>query len=99
MLIAQAHVEHGTARADGERPIPELAGEIKRLPHRLLLREAQRVLGHLRLDACAHLGGGAEEAIRRRESLDPLVRALEVVVLDKKRHAALAVLEVREHGP
>jgi hypothetical protein len=63
------------------------------------LRQAQRVLGHLRLDARAHLARGAEEPVGRREAFKPLVRTLEVVVLEVQRHAALAVLEVGEHRP
>jgi len=97
VLIAHSHVERGAARADGNRAIPELASKIEGLSQRLRLRQAQRVLGHLRLDARAHGARGAEVPIRRRQALKSLVRALEVVVLDKKRHATLAVLEVGEH--
>jgi hypothetical protein len=63
-----------------------------------LLREPQRVLGDGRLDALPHLRCRAEEPIRRRQSLERLVRALEVVVLDKQPHPPLAVLEVRKDG-
>ena len=97
MLISHPHVEGRAARADGEDAIPELASKIEGLSQRLRLRQAQRVLGHLRLDARAHLAGGAEVPIRRRQALQPLVRPLEVVVLDVKRHPPLAVLEVGEH--
>ena len=97
MLIAHPHRQRRAARADGKRAVAELTGEVKRLPQRLLLRQAQCVLGHLRLDARAHLAGGAEVPIRRRQALQPLVRPLEVVVLDVKRHPPLAVLEVGEH--
>lgn len=99
MLIAQAHIEYRAAGADGERAIAELPGQVKGLADRLRLRQAQRVLGHLRLDARPHLGGGPKVPIRRSESFDPLVRALEVVVLDIQRHAALTVLEVGKHRP
>jgi len=61
------------------------------------LGQPQRVLLHLRLDARAHLGGRPEEPICGRQSFEPLMRSLEVVVLDIKRHSALAVLEVGEH--
>jgi hypothetical protein len=63
-----------------------------------MLGKAQAVLGHRRLDRRAHLGGGAEEAVGRGEPLQPLVRALEVVVLHEDGHPPLAVLEVGEHG-
>jgi hypothetical protein len=65
-LISDSHVERGAARADGNRAIAELASKIEGLSHRLRLRQAQRVLGHLRLDACSHLARGAEVPIRRR---------------------------------
>jgi len=97
VLIAQAHRQRRAACADGERAVPELACQVKRLPQGLLLRQAQRVLGHLRLDPRPHLTCRAEEPIGRRESCKSLVRSLEVVVLDVQRHAALAVLEVGEH--
>ena len=41
--------------------------------------------------------GRAEEAVRGRQTLDRLVRALEVVVLDEQSRATLAVIEVGEH--
>jgi len=97
VLISHPHVERRAACADGKHTIAELAGQVEGLSERLRLRQAQRVLGHLCLDARAHLGSGAEVPIRRRKPLKPLVRALEVVVLDKKRHPPLAVLEVGEH--
>lgn len=97
MLIADSHVQCRAARADGKRSIAELTGQIKRLPQRLLLRQAQRVLLNLCLDARAHRTRRAEEPIGRSESFQPLMRSLEVVVLDKERHPPLAVLEVGEH--
>jgi hypothetical protein len=63
----------------------------------LLLRQTQRVVGHLRLDARADLAGRAEVPVGRRQPRKPLMRALEVVVLDVERHPPLAVLEVGEH--
>src|SRR6202007_2053800 len=82
---------------DGKHTIAELTGEIERLPQRLLLRQAQRVLGHLRLDARTPLTRGAKEPVGGGEPFEPLMRTLEVVVLDIERHSALAVLEVGEH--
>jgi hypothetical protein len=97
VLIAHPYVQRRAARADGERAIAELARQVERLPQRLLLRQAQRVLLDLRLDTRAHLARCAEEPIGRSEALKCLMRPLEVVVLDKKRDAALAVLEVGKH--
>lgn len=97
MLIAHPHIQRRAVCTDGKRPIAQLSGQVERLPQRLLLRQAQRVLLHLRLDARAHLTCGAEVPIRRGHTLKPLMRSLEVVVLDEQRHSALAVLKVGEH--
>jgi hypothetical protein len=97
VLIAQPHVECRTARADRQRPIAQLSGKVEGLADRLGLRQTQRILGHLRLDARPHLSSRSEVAVRRRQALEPLMRALEVVVLDVKRHATLTVLKVGEH--
>ncbi len=97
MLIAHPHIERRAARADGKHPIAELASQVERFAQRLLLRQPQCVLLNLRLDARAHRARCAEEPVGWGESFDPLVRTLEVVVLDKKRHPTLAVFEVAEH--
>jgi hypothetical protein len=97
VLISHPHVQCRPARADGKRAIAELAGKVKRLPQRLPLRQAQRVLGDLRLDACAHRTRRPEEPVGRGQSFQSLMRTLEVVVLDVERHPPLAVLEVGEH--
>jgi hypothetical protein len=66
VLISQAHVQGRAACADGERPITQLSGEIKRLSCRLLVRHAQRIVSHLRLDALSHEACGAEVPVCRR---------------------------------
>ena len=85
------------ACADGKLLLAELAGQIERLASGLLAREAQCVVTHLRFDRRAHRITRPEEPIRGRVPFEPLMRALEVVVLDKKRYSSLAVLEVGEH--
>jgi hypothetical protein len=99
VLIAHPHAQGGAAGADGKLAIAQLAGEVKRLASGLLTRQAQRVVSHRRLDALAHHARGTEEPVRRRRPFKPLVRTLEVVVLDEQVHPTLAVLEVREHRP
>jgi hypothetical protein len=99
VLIAHPHVQRRAARADRERAIAQLTRQVKRLPQRLLLRQAQRVLLHLRLDARAHRTRRAEEPVGGGQTFQPLMRTLEVVVLDEQAHSALAVLEVGEHRP
>ena len=99
MLIPDSHAQRRRARADRKRPVSQLTCQVERLHRRLLAREAQRVLGHLRLDRCAHGGSGSKEPIRRCEPFEFLMGALEVVVLDEQPHPPLAVLEVGEHRP
>ena len=99
MLIAQSHVERSAARADGQRAIPELAGRDRRAFGSAALAPGAAHSPDLRLDARAHLSRRAEVPVRGRQTLDPLMGPLEVVVLDKERQPALAVLEVGEHRP
>lgn len=97
LFSAHADREGRSTRVDREIPIAEPAHEIEGLARGLLLRQAKRIGRDRRLDRRAHLRRGAEEAVRRRQALNPLVRALEVVVLNKERRAALAVIEVAKH--
>lgn len=64
---------------------------------RLLLRQAQRVRRHLGLDRRAHVHRRAEEPVGGDRAVEPLMRSLEVVVLDEQRHPPLTVRKVREH--
>jgi len=97
VLIPDSNAQGRGARANGQRPVSELAGQVERLHRRLFTRQAQRVLGHLCLDRRTHGGRGSEEPIGWRQSLQCLVRPMEVVVLDEQVHAPLTVLEVGEH--
>ena len=66
MLISHPHIERAAMGTDGKRSIAKLTGEIEGFSQRLRLRQSQRVLGHLRLDARAHGARRPEEPIRRR---------------------------------
>jgi hypothetical protein len=98
LLAPYAHLERCSTGTDGEFAVTEASGQVEGFTRRLLAREPQCVLRHRGLDRRSHRGGGTEEAICRGESLEPLVRALEVVVLHEELHAPLAVLEVGKHG-
>lgn len=98
-LVTHLHAQRTVRCRDAEVLITEAPDEIERFLRRLLLRDPQRIRGDLRLDGSAHVRRRAEEAIRGHESLDALVRALEVVVLDVQPDAPLAIREVGEHGP
>ena len=98
LLGPYAYLQARAARVDREVPVAQAPDQIEGLPCGLLLRKPQRVLCHRCLDRRAHLRRGTEEPIRGREPFQPLVRALEVVVLNEQRRAPLAIVEVGEHG-
>jgi hypothetical protein len=97
VLISDSNAQRRGARADRQRLVSELSGQVKRLHQRLLARQTQRVLGHLRLDRRSYGRGGSEEPVGRGEPCQCLVRPVEVVVLDEQVHPPLTVLEVGEH--
>ncbi len=99
LLAADANLQAGAARIDAQVLVAQAAHQVEGFPRRLLARESQRVGRHRRLDRASHLGSAAEEAIGRRESVQRLVRTLEVVVLHEERRATLAIVEVGEHRP
>lgn len=94
--IAELDAKCATRRCDAHVLVAEAADEIKRLLWRLLLRQSQRVRLDLRFDGGTDLWRSSEEAIRRHDVLDALMRTLEVIVLDEKLQAAQAVGEVGE---
>jgi hypothetical protein len=98
LLGADADLEAGAGGGDGEVAVAEPADQVEGFARWLLAGQAQGVGGDLGFDHGTHLGTGAEEAVRRRQALQRLVRALEVVVLDEEGDAALAVVEVGKHG-
>jgi hypothetical protein len=97
LIVPDAYLQACTARADGQVPIAQAAHQVEGLAHRLRARQAQGVLADLRLDRCAHRRARAKEPVRGSLTLERLMRALEVVVLDEQPHPSLTVLEVREH--
>jgi hypothetical protein len=94
--VADLNPQRTAGCGDAEVLITEPADEIERFVWGLLLCEPQGVRGDLRLDCCADVSGGAEEAICGYKSVDALMRSLKVVVLDVERYATLAVGEVCE---
>jgi hypothetical protein len=77
----------------------QTAHQIEGLSLRPLPGQGQRVVGHALLDGRPHLRRRPEETIRRHRATNALVRAAEVVGLDKQRDPTLAVVEVRKHRP
>jgi hypothetical protein len=97
LLGPDADLEACAACIDREIAVAQASDEVEGLARGLLSRKPQCIGRHRRLDRRAYLRRRAEEAVRGGEALDCLVRALEVVVLNKEHRAALAVIEVRKH--
>ncbi|HSG63544.1 MAG TPA: hypothetical protein VLD39_01020, partial [Gammaproteobacteria bacterium] len=94
--VADADIEAALARSDGQPLISELADDVERFARLLFEREAQRIRRDLLLDRLAHVRRGAEEAIRRHQSLEGLMRPLKIVVSEVVLEPSLRVDEVRE---
>jgi hypothetical protein len=94
LLLADPHCQRGTARVDRQVPVTQPTDQIKRFTRWLRPGQTQGVVRHCRLDRRAHRRGGPEEPIRRRCAVEPLMRPLEVVVLEEVADTPLAVLEV-----
>jgi hypothetical protein len=83
LLVADADVQSAAFGGDGEVAVAEATDEIERFSSGLLVREAHRVGRDIFLDGGAHVRRGTEEAIRRDEAFERLVRTLEVVGVDE----------------
>lgn len=95
-LASEVHFQARRVRRDRQTLISELADHVKRLARRLLERESDLVLRDCALDLGAHVRCCFEEAIRRYEPVERLVRSLVVVVVDVVLEPALRVDDVRE---
>jgi hypothetical protein len=96
LLIAHADPYPRALGGDREVLISQPSDQVKGLLDRLLLRSPQRVCLDVLLDGRPDLRRGAEVAVRRHQSIQRLVRPLEVVPFDEERQPSLAIREVRE---
>jgi len=92
--VADLYAKRTSGRGDAEVLIAEAADQIERLLDRLLLREPERVGLYLRLDGGTYLRRSPEEAIRWDQTVECLMGALEVVVLDEELDSPKSVGEV-----
>jgi hypothetical protein len=99
LLVAQLDAQPAPLRCDAQLAVAEPAHQIEWLPRRLLEREPARVLRHRALDRRPHLRSRSEEAVRRHQAAERLVRPLEVVRMHVEREPARAVIEVGEDRP
>jgi hypothetical protein len=98
LFVSNLDAQLAALRCNRQALVSQLARQVKRLSQRLLQREPLRVLGHRLLDSRADLRRRTEEAVRRHQAADALVRAAEVVAVDEERHPPRAVFEVGEDG-
>lgn len=97
LLTAHTYLQSTARGVDGKILFAKPPNQVKRGLRRLFTRKSQSVRLHARFDRGAHLGRGPEEPVRRGESAERLVRALEVVVLQKQADAPLTILKVGKH--
>jgi hypothetical protein len=93
-----ANVDFEPCRAGGDRQVlvAELADHVKGFARRLVEREPQLVLRNRTLDFSAHVSGRLEESVCGHETVEGLMRTLEVVMADVVLEPPLRVDDVRE---
>jgi hypothetical protein len=96
--VPDLYAKRTTGGCDAEILIAEATDNIKRLLRSLLLSETDCVRLDLRLDRSADLRRRTKIAVRGDTAVDPLVRTLEVVVLDEELDSPKSVGEVCEDG-
>src|SRR5262249_38810715 len=80
-----------------ERLAAYLAGQVERRLGQTMPCQLQSIGGHPRLQRATHFRRGPEEPICRRQPVDPLMRTLEVVVVDEQPDPPLRVAQVDEN--
>ena len=78
--------------------LADLPKQVDRLPRRFVEREPQLVRRKLFLERRTHAALAAEEAVRRHQSVDPLVRPKVVVVREEVREPLLRISQVLRLG-
>jgi hypothetical protein len=99
LAIPELHEETATGERDRQIALTEPPYQVEGLPRRPRAGELKGIRRHAPLHRRPYLRRGAEEAVRRHQTPDPLMGTAEVVGLDEKTHPSLAVLEVREDRP
>jgi hypothetical protein len=97
-LVADVDLEATRTCGDRQPLIAELSDDVKRFTWWLFESEPELVGGDRALDLSAHVRRRLEKAIGRYESVERLVRPLEVVMTDEVIQTPLRIDDVREHG-
>jgi hypothetical protein len=97
LFVTHLHAQAAAGRRDRQVPVAQPTDQVKRFARRLLERETLGVVRHALLDRLTHLRRRPEEAVGGHQTLDALMRALEVVRVHEEPEAPLAIGEVRKH--
>src|SRR6516164_4836667 len=82
---------------DAERLAAHLTGQVKRRLGHSVPRQLQGVGRHPRLQRAPHFRGRSKKAIGRHQSVYPLIRPLEVVMVDEQANPPLRIAQIHEH--
>jgi hypothetical protein len=96
LLVTDLHTQARAGSRDAQVAVAEATDDVEGLPRRLLQRQTHRVRRHPFLDRRAHVRRRLEETVGGHQSLDPLMRALEVVRVDVQTEPPFAVGVVAE---
>jgi hypothetical protein len=97
LLIPDLHAHAGARRCDRQVAITQAPNQVERLLRRARVSQAHRVVGDVLLHRFTHLRRCLEEAIRRHQTVERLMRTLKVVRLNEQADPLLAIGEVVEH--
>jgi hypothetical protein len=96
-LVADVDLQAALSGRDRQPLISELSDDVEGFSRWLLECEPEFVRLHRTFDLGTHVRGSLEEAVRRYEPVERLVRPLEVVVANEVLEPVLRVDDVREH--
>jgi len=97
LTVSDLHADASARRRNRQLLIAKLAHEVERLLRRSLVRESQCICRDVLLYCFADLWRRREEAVRRHQAIESLMRPLKVVCLHEERESFFAVCEVVEH--
>jgi hypothetical protein len=97
--VSHLHAQSSPLRGDAQVAVAQAADQVEGFSRRLLLRQSCSVFRHVLFNRCAHLRRRPKESICRHQSLQRLVRPVEVVRVDEESQPPLHIGEVGKHRP